>query len=126
MERLLRETLRVWIVRQHLRQLVAEHRDAARLDADDRHAGPDRAPQDTKRSLEVAAGEAQEAVVVERAPAADVPARHDHAKTGVLEHLNGRGPDLRLEVVREGVRPEDDRPRGRRRGCTLARPGLER
>ena len=46
--------------------------------------------------------------VVQRPPAAEALRAELDAVAGRLEHLDGRVPDVRLEVVRERVRPEDD------------------
>ena len=73
-EGLPREPLRVLVVGQQLRQLVAEDRDAARLEPDDRRAAPDLVAQGVEDPLEVAPGEAEEAVVVQRPAAAEAAA----------------------------------------------------
>ena len=70
--RLLREPLRVLVVRAAASELVLEDGDAARLDPDDRGARADLVAQRVEHALEVALGEVEEAVVVERPPAADV------------------------------------------------------
>ena len=108
MERLPGEPLRVLVVRQQLRQLVAEDRDAARLEPDDRDPGADLAAHAFQHTLEVAAGQAEEAVVVERAAAAEVARRQRDAQAGAPRAPGRRGSDVRLEVVRERVGPEDD------------------
>src|SRR5437773_10975180 len=100
MERLLAETLRVLVVGPQLQQLVAEDGDAARLDADERDAGADLLPQRGDRAFEVTAREPEEAVVVQRPPAADPASRNLDVEAGVLELLDGGHPDLGLEVVR--------------------------
>src|SRR5204862_4179163 len=99
MERLLAEALRVLVVGQHLQQLVAEDGDAARLDADERDACADLLPEGGDRAFEVTACEPEEAVVVQRPSAADAASRNLHLEAGVLELLDGRHPDLGLEVV---------------------------
>ncbi len=54
--------------------------------------------------------------------------RHLDAVARGFEHLDGGDPDLRVEVVREGVRPEDDLllPALDARPASLREPLLER
>src|SRR5207302_4329619 len=123
-ERLLAETLRVLVVGPQLQQLVAEDGDAARLDADERDAGADLLPQRGDRALEVTTCEPEEAVVVQRPPAADPASRNLHVEAGVLELRDGGHPDFGLEVVRERVGPEEDAPAAGAR-LTRGEPRLE-
>ena len=70
--RALREPLRVVVVRQELPELVLEHGHAARLEPDDRDPLAVPLAQLVEAAPEVALGQVEEAVVVQRPPAADV------------------------------------------------------
>lgn len=106
----------VLVVRQHVDELVAEHRGAARLERDERHPVLDVLAQRVEDLVQEALGEAQHPVVVERATAAQGLARQLDAPAGGLEHLDRRAADRGIEVVGERVGPQDhprgvDRPR---------------
>jgi hypothetical protein len=105
-ERLLRQPLGVLVEGQQLGQLVLEDGDATRLDPDHWHPGADLLAQVLDHPLRVAPGEMEHPVVVQRPSAAEVQLRNDDVEAGLLERLHRREPDLRLEVVRERVRPE--------------------
>ena len=94
--RALREPLRVVVVRQELPELVLEDGHAARLEPDDRDALAVPLAQLVEAAAEVALGQVEEAVVVQRPPAADVA-------------LGDRRPASRP--------PRAPRPRRRRRPC---------
>ena len=68
MKGLPREPSRVLVVRHQLRELVAEYRDAARLNSDHGYPLPDLVAERVENPLEVAPCEAEEAVVVEGRP----------------------------------------------------------
>ena len=73
-----REPLGVLVRREQVQQLVAEHRDAARLEADDRHARLDLGAQRVERSARSSClAVVEHAEVVERPAAAERPARDD-------------------------------------------------
>ncbi len=99
---------------QELHQLVAEDGDAARLEADDRGPRRDLRAQDVEDLAQLALRQVEHAVVVERPAAAERARRDRHVEAGGLEHLD-RGPGgLGMEVVVEGVRPEEHAGRARR------------
>ena len=106
-EGLIVEALCVLVVREERDQLVAEDRETARLDADDRDAGRDLGAQRAEDLAELARGEIEHAPVVERTPAAEGARRQRDRASRRLEHLDRRLPDLGVEVVRERVRPEE-------------------
>ena len=108
MEGLPGEPSRVLVVRQQLRELVAEHRDAARLEPDDRDAVADLVAQRLQDPLEVAPGEPEEAVVVQRPSAAEAGRAEDGRRNPASARTSTAArPTSRLEVVRERVRPEE-------------------
>ena len=132
MERLPGEPLCVLVVRQQLRQLVAEDRDAARLEPDDRDAR--RGSRGAGRSARArGSGGPGRGSRSRRAGGRSRGGRggSETREAGALEHPDGRGSDVRLEMVRERVGPEDDvaahRPqtararRTRRRTCAAAK-----
>ena len=125
-ERLFGESLGVFVVGQHVCELVAEHVDAAGFEADDVDPGADLRTQPLEDLLEVAAGEFEHAEVVQRTSAAErASGELDGASRG-FEHLHGRFGDIRLEVVCERVGPQDHPPP--RAGCdvTAGKPACER
>src|SRR5581483_12473329 len=102
------QPLRVVVARKEFRQLVPEHRDAARLHADDRDAGPIPPAQLGEALPQIPLSEVEEPVVVERAAAEAVLLRHHDPPTGGLDRLDGGDADVGVEVVVEGVREEHD------------------
>ena len=109
--------------------LVAEYRDAARLDPDHGDPLPDLVAERVEDPLEVAPCEAEEAVVVEWSAAAEAGGGKADVEAGCGEHVEGRRSDLGLEVVRERVGPQDHlaagggrRPRLEVRPSGFARP----
>src|SRR5690606_26627961 len=106
--RLRAEPLRIRVVGEQLVELVPEDGDAARLEPHDRCAGADLRPEYVDDAAELVSGQVQHAEVVERAAAAEERPRHADAEAGTLEHVHCRRGDLRVEVVVERVRPEDD------------------
>ena len=110
------QPLRVLVVREQVEQLVAEDRDAARLEPDDRRAGFDLGPQRVEDLAQQRFRAVEHAVVVERPAAAELPRGTTTSEAGVLEHLDGGLRRAGVKVVVEGVGPEDDalrRPRSR-------------
>ena len=100
------EPLCVFIVRQHVLHLVAEHRRAARLEDDDGDARADLVADRVDHAEEHLLRERQEAVVVQRPPAADGTPRDDHLEARRLEQLHRRNRGLRMKVVVERVGPQ--------------------
>src|SRR5262249_28587695 len=106
-ERLLPEPERVLVVREEAPELVAERRDAARLEADDGRAGADVVAERVEDLPQVTLREAEHAAVVDRPPAAQGPGRHRDRPARGLERLDRRARDLGMELVVERVGPED-------------------
>src|SRR5207248_9744061 len=106
--RLLREPLRVRVVREEPDELVAERRDAARFEPDHRRPALDLLVQVVEDLAQLALRQVEHAVVVEWPAAAEALGLDEDLETGVLEHLDGGLRDLRVEEVVEGVRPEQD------------------
>src|ERR1051325_4042035 len=84
------KTLRLLIVRQQVRQLLAEHGDARRLETDDRRAGADVRIERAEDALQISLPRVEQAELVERAAATERPRRHVYLATGRSERL-GRG-----------------------------------
>src|SRR5205823_7815385 len=124
--RALSEPLCVVVVREQLPKLVLEDGDAARLEPDDRDTLAVPLAQLLEAAPKVALGEVEEAVVVERPSAADVSIGHDDLPARGFERLDRSDADVRVHVVVEGVREEDDLPPVRVRGAVaLPEPPLE-
>src|SRR6187401_2074728 len=127
MEDLLGEALAVLVVREQLAELVLEDRGAARLHPDDRGPGSDLLAESLDRPFEIAARQAEEAVVVQWPSAADVALRDYDAVAGGIEHLDRGDADAGVEAVVEGVRPEEHGlARGVARAAARDEPVLER
>ena len=84
----------VVIVGQDLRELVAENGQAARFHPDDGGPGADVGAQRIEDLVQVPLGHVQEAVVVERAAAADMTLGHDHLPPRRLDGLHARHAHL--------------------------------
>src|SRR5215212_10578152 len=106
-ERLATESPRIFVVGEEVRQLITKYRDTARLEAHYRHTFCDVRAQHLEDLPELALGEGKHTEVVERAAAAQVLLWHLDPKTGVFEDLDGGLGDLWVEVIVEGVRPQD-------------------
>src|SRR5437773_12397220 len=78
MKALLFQAARLLIARQQITQLVAKHRDAARLQAHDRRPGVDLFAQLAKDSREQPSRAPEKSIVVERPSAAERLARNQH------------------------------------------------
>src|SRR5205085_6923982 len=83
-------------------------RDAARFEADDRRRGRELHRQRIETARRVSPCEVEQAVVVERAATAEAPFREDDLEARALEELDRGDAGLRMEGVREGVRPQHD------------------
>src|SRR5579875_3821211 len=101
------ETLRVFIVRKELDHLIPEDREATRLHAHERRTVADLLPQDAQCTAKIPLRNIEKAVIVERASTADMLLRHDDAVSRGLQRLHACGSYLRMEMVVEGIRPED-------------------
>jgi hypothetical protein len=99
------QPLGVLIVRQHVRQLVAEHGPAAGLERDHGGAGVDLLSQAVEHALQQASRQGEHPVVVQRPAAAERLPRDDHLVAGGLEDLGRGDRHLGMEVVVERVRP---------------------
>jgi hypothetical protein len=109
-KRLPAQPLGVLVVRPELHELVLEDGRAARLDSYHRHAGADLVAQAVEDPPQVRLGQVEHPVVVERPAAAEVAARDRDVEARLLERLDRGDSDLGLEVVREGVGPDQHAP----------------
>ncbi|MBE3014687.1 hypothetical protein IL992_36745 [Microbispora sp. NEAU-D428] len=89
-------------------QLVAKDGQAARFQADHRDPGLDERADRVEHPAQIAPREREHPVVVQRAAAAQGALGHDDVEPGGLQDAHGRDPHLRLEVLGEGVRPQQD------------------
>src|SRR5438132_10422931 len=115
------------IVGEQILQLVAEDRDAARLEADDRNAFIDFAIQGADDVAQPPLRRVEHAVVVERPSAAQRRARNLHREAAALQNPDRRHCGLWMEMVVEGVGPQDDAlTTARTRGASIQEPLTER
>ena len=105
-KRLLRQTLRLLVLREQVSQLVAEHSEAARLEDDNRRSGLEMWPERVQDVAQLTLRPIEKAVVVQRPAAAQGTRRQHDVAAGSFEHLGCCDRSLRPEVVVEGVRPE--------------------
>jgi hypothetical protein len=90
-------------------EFVAENGNATRFEADDGDASFDFGGKFVEDLKQERLGAVEHAEVVERAAAAEVGSRDDDAEAGRFEDFDGGLGGLRLEIVVEGVGPEEDR-----------------
>ena len=88
-------------------QLVAEDRDAARLEPDHRRAAFDLAAQDVEDLAQLELRQVEHSVVVQRPSAAEPLLLHRNLPAGVFQDFDRRAAHFRMEEIVEGVRPED-------------------
>src|SRR5690606_309308 len=119
------EPYRVLVVREERAELVPEDGGAPRLQADDGHARLNLGAERVQDPAEVELRPVQHSPVVERPSAAEPGRRDAHPVAGVLEHLEGGGERAGLEVVVEGVGPEDDGRPARVPRAPATVPGAE-
>ena len=102
------------LVGHQLAELVAQHRGAAGLEHEHRHAGLDRLGDRVEKLAQRALGGCEHAEVVQRPAAAQSGRRQLDGEPGRVEHLHRGLPDIGLEQVRERVGPEQHSPRSPR------------
>src|SRR5439155_3295624 len=100
--------LRILIIREQVHELVAEHREAARFEDDDRRARLEVRPQLVEDVAQEALGRQKKTVIVERTTAAEPPRRQHDVAAGGFEHLDRRYCGIGMEVIVERVRAEQD------------------
>src|ERR1051325_6243425 len=107
-EGLLAQPARVDIGREKVFQFIAKNGGATRLQHDHGRAGFDLGPEGFEDLPQSLFRFIEQAVIVERPAAAQMRLGHLNAETGVFEHFDGRLGDIRMKVVVERVRPEQD------------------
>jgi hypothetical protein len=96
------------VVREEVEEFVAEDGDAAGLESDDRDSGFDLGGEFVEDVEEQGLGAVEHAEVVERASAAEVGLGEEDAVPGGFEDFYGGAGGGGVEVVVEGVGPEED------------------
>src|SRR3954469_1196450 len=107
-EDLAAQALGVLIAGEEVEHLIAEDRHAARLQADDRNPLADLLPQRVQDLPELPLSLIEHPIVVERAPATEMLPGDRHLESRRLQHLDGGARRGGMEIVVEGVRPEED------------------
>ena len=102
------QLLRTRIVGEKFGQLVLEDAGAAWLEKDEGHAGGNVRGHGIEYACKIRARVGEQAEVVERAAAADVPLRLWTSKACFGEHSFSGGKGLRMVVVVPRVRPQQD------------------
>ena len=124
---LLRQPLGVVVVGEDARELVLEHGQAAGLHADHRRARADLVAQGVQHAVQVALGDVQEPVVVQRSAAAHVALGDHDLPARVLDRLDAGHADVGVQVVVERVGPQHDAaPAGVAGPAPLLPPLLQR
>ena len=101
------KALCVLVVRTEIEHFVAEHGETARLQAHHGCSGLDRGFQVGEYFAEKLVGVIEEPIVVEGAPATQRRARHDDAESGILQYFSSGRSDAGMEIVIEGIGPEN-------------------
>jgi hypothetical protein len=96
------------VVGEEVEEFVAEDGDAAGLESDDGDSGFDFGSEFVEDVEEQRLGAVEHAEVVERASAAEVGLGEEDAVSGGFEDFDGGAGGGRVEVVVEGVGPEED------------------
>src|SRR5215475_2804357 len=94
---------------KEVQEFVAKHGGAAGLKNDDGNAGSDLGFEDVECAKEQFLRPVQHAKIIQRSSATDVLSRHPYTVSDVFEDFDGCGRRFRMEIVIEGIRPEDDR-----------------
>jgi hypothetical protein len=108
-ESLLAQGLGAVVVGEEVEEFVAEDGDAAGLESDDGDAGFDFGFELIEDFEQEALGAVEHAEVVERAAAAEVGLRNRDSVSGGFEDFDGGAGGGGVEIVVEGVGPEEDR-----------------
>ncbi len=107
-ERLLAQGLGALVVGKEVEEFVAEDGDAAGFEADDGDSGFDLGREFVEDIEQQGFGAVEHAEVVERASAAEVGLREEDVVSGGFEDFDGGAGGCRVEIVVEGVGPEED------------------
>ena len=107
-ERLPRQGLGALVVGEEIEEFVAEDGDAAGFEADDGDSGFDLGREFVEDVEQQSFGAVEHAEVVERASAAEVGLGDDDRIAGGFEDFDGGLGGGGVEVVVEGVGPEED------------------
>ena len=100
--------LRAFVVGEEVEEFVAEDGDAAGFEADDGDTGFDFGGEFVEDLEQEGLSAVEHAVVVEGASAAEVGAWDDDLEAGGFEDFDGGFRGTGVEIVIEGVRPEED------------------
>jgi hypothetical protein len=103
-----RQFLHVWIIRKKVHELIAEHRVAARLEDNDWCTCLDFRPQRVDGVSEQAFGLLKKSVIVERSAAAQTCSWQGDMTASGFEHFGGGDSGVRMEMVVERIRPEQN------------------
>src|SRR5215467_12686397 len=104
-EDLLRELLRLVIVRKEIQQFVAEDGGATGLEHHDWSSCSDLLFQNCQGRFEQMLRTIEHAEIVEWSPAADLCLRQPHLESSSFQKLNRSDRRFRMEIVVERIRP---------------------
>jgi hypothetical protein len=96
------------VVRKEVEKFVAEDGDATGFESDDGDAGFDFGFERVENFEEQRLSAVEEAEVVEGTSAAEMGAGDEDAVSGGFEDFDGRASGGRMEIVVEGVGPEEN------------------
>src|SRR5207253_107330 len=95
------------MIRKHVDQFIAERCGTTGFQDHDRRSCINFRSEDSENRFEVPLRHLKKTEVIQWAAAAHGLQRHIDIKPRVLENIDCRLSDFRIEVVREGVRPEN-------------------
>src|SRR5580700_3725840 len=104
---LARQSLRTFVARKEVEEFIAKDGDTARLQADHWNARLDLRREFVENPEQEGLGTIEHAVIVERAPTAQVRPWHHHPEASRFENLDRRLGGARLKIIVERVRPEE-------------------
>src|SRR6185437_5469949 len=113
------------LIGKEILEFFFEHGSTARLEYQNGKPGLDIAFQAAQDTLQIDFGFVEHAEVVERTPAAKVLARNPHAPSHVFEYFHRGLRGMRVKIVVERVRPQNDLRSGRTVGFAPVKPLAE-
>ena len=137
-KRLLVQPLCQRMIRKHVHEFIPKGCGTTRLQNDHWRSRVNFRCEIAEDFLELSPGGLEKTEIVERSSAAHGCGRNIHFEAGGFENLDCRPCDLRIEIVREGIRPENDascrgasrampcKPRLECLGCKLGKVPLRR
>src|SRR5216683_2407836 len=96
------------IQRKQIAEFVAEYGRATRLQHDQRYACINLCSQNAHNSFEILLGLVEKTEIVKRSSTAQMNLRDDHIESRALQNFQRRTAGLRMKIIVERVRPQND------------------